>query len=118
MYVKDMCRYRLWVLGVIFFKSYLNNLVIKNDNIGNNPNLAIISSCASSYPYIKLENMVNSYNIGITSTDNFQLLLTKSDTTQIKLISNDYINNGISILNNSFFLNHFCPIITFCNFSL
>jgi hypothetical protein len=79
-----------------------DGIVIKNDNIGNNPNLAIISSCASSYPYIKLENIINSYNIGITSTDNFQLLLTKSDTTQIKLISNDYINNGISILNNSF----------------
>lgn len=80
-----------------------DGIVIKNDNIGNNPNLAIIGSCALSYPYIKLENIVNSYNIGITSTDNFQLLLTKSsDATQIKLLSNDYMNNGISILNNSF----------------
>jgi hypothetical protein len=81
-----------------------DGIVIKNDNIGNNPNLAIISSCASSYPYIKLQNIVNSYNIGITSANNFELLLTKNDLTapQIKLITNDYINNGISILNNSF----------------
>jgi hypothetical protein len=101
--INNQNQYQNYLMNV----NCINNndgIVIKNDNIGNNPNLAIISSCASSYPYIKLQNIVNSYNIGITSANNFELLLTKNDLTapQIKLITNDYINNGISILNNSF----------------
>jgi hypothetical protein len=77
----------------------IDGLVIKNDIINNNPNLLIYSSCANSYPYIKLQSSLNSYNIGITSNNNFQI---KYNNNNNNIIENNYINNSISLFNNSF----------------
>ena len=81
----------------------IDGLVIKNDIINNNPNLLIYSSCANSYPYIKLQSSLNSYNIGITSNNNFQIKYNNINiNNNNNIIENNYINNSISLFNNSF----------------
>jgi hypothetical protein len=77
----------------------IDGLAIKNDIINNNPNLLIYSSCATSYPYIKLQSPINSYNIEITSNNNFQI---KNINSNVSIIENNSINNSISLFNNSF----------------
>ena len=77
----------------------IDGLVIKNDIINNNPNLLIYSSCTDSYPYVKLQSSINSYNIGITSNNNFQI---KYNNNDFNIIENNYVKNSISLLNKSF----------------
>jgi hypothetical protein len=77
----------------------IDGLAIKNDIINNNPNLLIYSSCINSYPYVKLQSFEHSYNIGITSNNNFQI---KYNNNNINIIENNYNNNSISLFNNSF----------------
>ena len=76
-----------------------DGLAIKNDIINNNPNLLIYSSCVDSYPYIKLQSSINSYNIGITSSNNFKI---KFNNSNISIIENNYSSSfdSISLLNN------------------
>jgi hypothetical protein len=76
-----------------------DGLAIKNDIIDNNPNLLIYSSCEKSYPYIKLQSPIKSYNIGLTSNNNFQI---KYNNDNVSIIENNSINNSISLLNNYF----------------
>jgi hypothetical protein len=74
-----------------------NGLVINNNIINNNPNLLINSSCELSYPYIKLQTPINSYNI-ISSNNNFQINYNNDNI----LFENNSNYNSISLLNNSF----------------
>ena len=85
-------------LMTINCSNVIDGLAITNDIINNNPNLLIYSSCINSYPYIKLQSSINSYNIEITSNNNFQIKYNNN----ISLIQNNYIKNSISLLNNSF----------------
>ena len=86
-------------LMTINCSNVIDGLAITNDTINNNPNLLIYSSCINSYPYIKLQSSIKSYNIEITSNNNFQI---KYNNNNISLIQNNYIKNSISLLNNSF----------------
>ena len=82
-----------------------DGLAIKNDIINNNPNLLIYSSCENSYPYVKLQSSLNSYNIGITSNNNFKINFNNND---ISIIENNYLRtdtssyDSISLFNNYF----------------
>ena len=75
-----------------------DGLAIKNDIPFNNPNLLIYSSCINSSPYIKLQSSINSYNIGMTASNNFQI---KYNDTNISLIENNYSSNSISLFDNT-----------------
>ena len=86
-------------LVTINCSNIIDGLAIKNDIVDNNPNLLIYSSCETSYPYIKLQSPINSYNIEITNNNNFQI---KNINSNVSIIENNSINNSISLLNNSF----------------
>jgi hypothetical protein len=74
-----------------------NGISINNNIINNNPNILIKSSVINSYPYLRLQNTVNTYDIAINTLNNFELKLnTKS------IIHNDNSKNNISVLDNSF----------------
>jgi hypothetical protein len=75
-----------------------NGLVINNNDVNNNPNILINSSCEFSYPYVRLKTLTNSYNL-ILSNNNFEI----NDTiNKNKLFENNSNNNSISLLNNCF----------------
>lgn len=76
-----------------------DGLAIINDIPFNNPNLLIYSSCIDSTPYIKLQSSINSYNIGLTSNNNFQI---KYNDNNISLIENNYSSNNLSLFDNTF----------------
>lgn len=77
----------------------IDGLAIKNDIPLNNPNLLIYSSCINSTPYIKLQSSINSYNIGLTSTNNFQI---KYNDTNTSLFENNYLTSNLSLFNDTF----------------
>ena len=73
-----------------------NGLAINNNNINNNPNILINSSCELSYPYIQLKTPTTSYNL-ILSNNNFEI-----NDNNNKLFQTNTTNNSISLLNNCF----------------
>jgi hypothetical protein len=75
-----------------------NGIAINNSVINNNPNILIISTCANSYPYFKLQNLSNAYTIGFDNSNNFRIL----NNTNINIIKNNYLDNNVSILDTSF----------------
>ena len=75
-----------------------NGLVINNNDVNNNPNILINSSCELSYPYVRLKTLTNSYNL-ILSNNNFEINDNNNDN---KLFENNSNNNSISLLNNCF----------------
>jgi hypothetical protein len=79
----------------------IDGLAIKNDIPFNNPNLLIYSSCINSTPYIKLQSSINSYNIGLTSANNFQIKYNNTNTN-ISLFENNFSTNNLSLFDNSF----------------
>jgi hypothetical protein len=86
-------------LMTINCSNIIDGLAIKNDIPLNNPNLLIYSSCINSTPYIKLQSLINSYNIGLTSANNFQI---KYNDTNTSLFENNYLTNNLSIFNDTF----------------
>ena len=88
-------------LMTINCSNIVDGLAIKNDIINNNPNLLIYSSCENSFPYLKLQSSINSYNIGITNNNNFKIKFNNND---ISIIENNYTSsfNSISLFNNYF----------------
>lgn len=74
-----------------------NGIAIINNDTNKNPNILINSTVNNSYPYLRLQNTVNTYDISINTLNNFEL---KSSTKSI--IHNDNSKNNISVLDNSF----------------
>lgn len=79
-----------------------NGIVIKNDQINNNPNILILSTSDNSYPFIKLKNINRDCTIGINATNNFQIKALNKNNLETSIIQNYYNDNSIAILNNSF----------------
>jgi hypothetical protein len=69
--------------------------IINNSN-NNNPNFIIKSNATNTYPYIRLQNTVKTYDLAINTLNNFELRLNNTQS----IIKNDTNNNNICLLDN------------------